>query len=179
MNSLTLCRQAIWASPSRPRDYSGDLASPPGGFPGRSAGKESACKQETPVCFLGQEDALGEGIATHSSILAWRIPVDRGTWWAAVHGVAQSRTWLKRLSRLHALGKEMATQSSILAWRIPGTEEPGGLPSMGLHRVEHNWSELAAAAAESVATLQLIFLISFVFLLLFKSHLTNFTLHNF
>ena len=65
--------------------------------------------------------------------------MDRGAWWAAVHGVAQSRTWLKRLSRLHALGKEMATQSSILAWRIPGTEEPGGLPSMGLHRVEHNW----------------------------------------
>ena len=42
--------------------------------------------------------------------------------------------------------KEMATHSSILAWRIPGTEEPGGLPSMGSHRVGHNWSDLAAAA---------------------------------
>ena len=43
--------------------------------------------------------------------------------------------------------KEMVTHSSILAWRIPGTEEPGGLPSMGLHRVGHDWSDLAAAAA--------------------------------
>ena len=47
----------------------------------------------------------------------------------------------------HALEKKMATHSSILAWRIPGTEEPSGLPSMGSHRVGHNWSELAAAAA--------------------------------
>ena len=51
--------------------------------------------------------------------------------------------------RLHfnALEKEMATHSSILAWRIPGTEEPSGLPSMGPHRVGHNQSDLAAAAA--------------------------------
>ena len=47
----------------------------------------------------------------------------------------------------HALEKEMATHSSVLAWRIPGTEEPGGLPSMGSHRVRHDWSDLAAAAA--------------------------------
>ena len=49
----------------------------------------------------------------------------------------------------HALEKEMAPHSSVLAWRIPGTEEPGGLPSMGSHRVGHNWSDLAAAAAVS------------------------------
>ena len=49
---------------------------------------------------------------------------------------------------MHALEKEMATHSSILAWRIPGTEEPGGLLSMGLHRVRHDWSYLAAAAAK-------------------------------
>ena len=42
--------------------------------------------------------------------------------------------------------KEMATHSSILAWRIPGTEEPGGLLSMGFHRVRHDWSDLAATA---------------------------------
>ena len=48
---------------------------------------------------------------------------------------------------LHALEKEMATHSSVLAWRIPRTEEPGGLPYMGLHRVGHDWSNLAAAAA--------------------------------
>ena len=47
----------------------------------------------------------------------------------------------------HALEKEMATHSSVLAWRIPGTGEPGGLPSMGLHRIGHNCSDLAAAAA--------------------------------
>ena len=46
----------------------------------------------------------------------------------------------------HALEKEMATRSSVLAWRIPGTGEPGGLPSMGSHRVRHDWSDLAAAA---------------------------------
>ena len=68
-------------------------------------------------------------------------PVDRGAWWAAVHRVAQSRTQLKRLSMhacMHALEKEVATHSSVLAWRVPGTEEPGGLPSMGLHRVGHD-----------------------------------------
>ena len=58
--------------------------------------------------------------------------MDRGAWLAAVHRVAQSRIRLKQLS-MHALEKEMATHSSILAWRILGTEEPGGLPSMGSH----------------------------------------------
>ena len=50
----------------------------------------------------------------------------------------------------HALEKEMANHSSVLAWRIPGTAEPGGLPSVGLHRVWHNWSNLAAAAAAAI-----------------------------
>ena len=63
--------------------------------------------------------------------------MDRGLWWAAVHGVSQSQTQLKQLC-MHALEKEMATHSSILAQRIPGTEEPGGLPSMGLHRAGHD-----------------------------------------
>ena len=77
-------------------------------------------------------------------------PMDGGVWWAAVHGVAQSRTWLSNFTfpfHFHALEKEMATHSSVLAWRIPGTGEPGGLSSMGSHRVGHNWSDLAAAAA--------------------------------
>ena len=68
---------------------------------------------------------------------------------AAVHGVAKSQTRLSNFTftfHFHALEKEMATHSSVLAWRIPGTGEPGGLPSMGSHRVEHNWSDLAAAA---------------------------------
>ena len=61
----------------------------------------------------------------------------------------------------HALEKEMATHSSVLAWRIPGTEESGGLPSMGSHRVGHDWSDLAAAAAElkSVCIFQIVFLL--------------------
>ena len=73
-------------------------------------------------------------------------PMDGGAWWAAVHGVAKSRTRLSDFTftfHFHALEKEMATHSSILAWRIPGTGEPSGLPSMGSHRVGHNWSDLA------------------------------------
>ena len=73
-----------------------------------------------------------------------------GAWWAAVHGVAKSRTRLSDFPftfHFHALEKEMATHSSVLAWRIPGMGEPGGLPSMGSHRVGHDWSDLAAAAA--------------------------------
>ena len=76
-------------------------------------------------------------------------PMDRGAWWAAVHGVAKSRTGLSDFTftfHFHALEKERATYSSVLAWRIPGTEEPGGLPSMGSHRVGHDWRDLAVAA---------------------------------
>ena len=73
--------------------------------------------------------------------------MDRGAWWAAVHGIAQSRTHLSDFTfHFHALEKEMATHSSVLGWRIPGTGEPCGLPSMGLHRVGHDWSDLAAVA---------------------------------
>ena len=64
--------------------------------------------------------------------------MDRKAWWAAVHGVRQSRTQLKSLSMCASLEKEMATHSSVLAWRIPGTGETGGLPSMGSHRVGHD-----------------------------------------
>ena len=66
------------------------------------------------------------------------------------HGVAKSRTRLNDFTftfHFPALEKEMATHSSVLAWRIPGMGEPGGLLSMGLHRVGHDWSDLAAAAA--------------------------------
>ena len=75
--------------------------------------------------------------------------MDGGAWWAAVHGVAKSWTRLSDFPfTFHALEKEKAIHSSVLAWRIPGTAEPGGLPSMGSHRVGHNFSNLAAAAAE-------------------------------
>ena len=66
-----------------------------------------------------------------------------------VHGVAKSQIRLSNFTftfYFHALEEEMATHSSVLSWRIPWTEEPGGLPSMGSHRVGHDWSDLAAAA---------------------------------
>ena len=67
--------------------------------------------------------------------------MDRGAWWAAVLGVAKSRTRLSDLTftfHFHALEKEMAIHSSVLAWRIPGMGESGGQPSMGSHRVGHD-----------------------------------------
>ena len=67
--------------------------------------------------------------------------MDGGAWWAAVHGVARSRTQLNNVTfmfHLHALEKKMEIHSSVLAWRIPGMVEPGGLLSMGLHRVGHD-----------------------------------------
>ena len=76
-------------------------------------------------------------MATHSM----ENPMDGGTWWAVVHGVAKSQTRLSDFIftfHFHAMEKEMATHSSVLAWRIPGTGKPGGLPSMGSHRVGHD-----------------------------------------
>ena len=78
-------------------------------------------------------------------------PMDRGAWWATVHGVAGGWTRLSNFTftfHFHALEEEMAAHSSVLAWRIPGTGEPGGFPSLGSHRVGHDWSYLAAAAAK-------------------------------
>ena len=93
---------------------------------------------------------IGEGNGTPLQYSCLENPMDGGAWWAAVHGVAKSRTRLSDFSltfHFHALEKEMAPHSRVLAWRIPGTGEPGGLPSVGLHRVRHDWSYLAAAAA--------------------------------
>ena len=64
--------------------------------------------------------------------------MDGGAWWVAVHGVAKRLSDFTFTFPFHTLEKEMATHSSSLAWRIPGTEEPGGLPSVGLHRVGHD-----------------------------------------
>ena len=93
---------------------------------------------------------LGEGNGTPLQYSCLENPMDGGAWWAAVHGVAKSRTQLSDFTltfHFHALEKGMATHSSVLAWRIPGAGEPGGLTSMGSHRVGHDWSDLAAAAA--------------------------------
>ena len=96
----------------------------------------------------------GEGNGTPLQYSCLENPMDRGAWWAAVHGVAVSRARLSDFTftfHFHALEKEMATHSSVLAWRIPGMVEPGRLPSMGSHRVGHDWLDLAAAAAAAAA----------------------------
>ena len=103
-------------------------------------------------------------MAPHSSTLAWKIP------WMEEPGGLQSmgslsRTRLSNFTftfHFHALEKEMAAHSSVLAWRIPGMGEPGGLPSMGSHRVGHDWSDLAAAAA-----LYVVFSIWFLIIVVF------------
>ena len=92
----------------------------------------------------------GEGDGTPLQYSCLESPMGGGAWWAAVHGVAKSRTRLSDFTftvHFHALEKEMATHSSILAWRIPGTGEPGELPSMESCRVGQDSSDLAAAAA--------------------------------
>ena len=88
-----------------------------------------------PVINCGE----GSGNPLHYSCL--ENPMDGGAWWAAVHGVARSRTRLSDFTfifHFHALEKEMATHSSVITWRIPGTGEPGRLPSTGSHRVGHD-----------------------------------------
>ena len=114
---------------------------------------------------LGREDPLEKEMATYSSTIAWKIP------WMEEPGRLQSMGSWRVRTRLsdftftfhfHALEKKRATHSSIVAWRIPGTE-PGGLPSMGSHRVGHNWRDLAAVLVYSIVIQ--IFIFSFIWLL--------------
>ena len=84
---------------------------------------------------------IGEGNGNPLQNSCLENPMDGGAWWVAVHGVAEGGTRLSDFTFIFhfpALQKEMATHSSVLAWRIPGMEEPGGLPSMGSHRVGHD-----------------------------------------
>ena len=91
--------------------------------------------------FLNTHNLSGEGNGTPLQYSCLENPMGGGAWWAAVHGVTKSRTRLSDFTftlYFHALEKEMATHSSVLAWRVPGTGEPGGLPSLGSHRVGHD-----------------------------------------
>ena len=91
------------------------------------------------ITFIYRCDGEVNGTLLQYSFL--ENPMGGGAWWAAVHGVARSWTRLSNFTftfYFHALEKEMATHSSVLAWRILGTGEPGGLPSMGSHRVRHD-----------------------------------------
>ena len=130
-------------------------------------GKKAAMRETQGVVVqsLGQEDPLEEGMATHSSVLAWRISMDREAWMAAVHRVTKSQTWLMQLSmyactpalwleahqanhtyslkpRRFPGGKRVAVHSTILAWRIPWIEKPAGCNPWG--RIESDTTEQLA-----------------------------------
>ena len=138
-------------------------------FSGRAWNKKNKCKQKearlrvTPILFISAPSKIphlilvvGGGNGTPLQYSCLENPMDRGAWWAVVHGVAKSWTQLSDFTltfHLPALEKEMAPQSSVLPWRIPGMGEPGGLLSMGSHRVGHDWSDLAVAVAVLVVQL--------------------------
>ena len=91
--------------------------------------------------YIGVTALSGESDGTPLQYSCLENPMYGGAWWAAVHGVAKSQARLSDFTftfNFHALEKEMATHSSVLAWRIPGTGQPGGLLSMGSHRVGHD-----------------------------------------
>ena len=93
------------------------------------------------VIYSDVDEPSGEGDGNPLQHSCLENPMDGGAWTAAVHGVGEGRTQLSDFTltfRFHALKKEMATYSSVLAWRIPGMGEPGGLPSLGSHRVGHD-----------------------------------------
>ena len=100
---------------------------------------EVSQKEKDKFCILTH--TYGEGNGTPLQYSCLENPMDRVAWWATVHGVAKSQTRLSDFTftfHFHALEKEMATHSGVLAWRIPGMGEPGGLLSMGSHRVGHD-----------------------------------------
>ena len=106
---------------------------------GLSSCSSRALELRVSSCGVGAQSGEGNGTPLQYSCL--EDPMDGGAWWAAVRGVAKSQTRRSDFTftfHFPALEKEMATHSSVLAWRIPGTREPGGLPSMGSHRVGHD-----------------------------------------
>ena len=116
----------------------------------------SLCSYVVQVLEWKYRTTRGQSNGTPLQYSCLENPMDGGAWLAAVQGVSRSQTRLSNFTltfHFHALEKEMATHSSVLAWRIPGMGEPGGLPSLGSHRVRHDWSDLAAAAAAAEVAL--------------------------
>ena len=112
-----------------------------GDFPGNLDGKASVYNVGDLGSILGLGRSAGEGNGTPLQYFCLENPMDRRAWYATVNGVTKSQARLSNFTftfHFHALEKEMATHSSILTWRIPGMEQPGGLPSMGSHRVGHD-----------------------------------------
>ena len=110
-------------------------------FSDGSDSKESACNVGDLGLIPGLGRSFGEGNGSPLQYSCLGIPMDGGAWWATARGVAKSRTRLSDFTftfHFHALEKEIAPHSRVLAWRIPGTGKPGGLPSMGSHRVGHD-----------------------------------------
>ena len=110
------------------------------GFPGGSGDKASACNAGNPASIPRSGRSTGEGNGNPLRYSCLENSSDGGAWWATVHAITKSRTRLNDFTfsfHFHALEKEMATHFSVIAWKIPGKVEPGGLPSMGLHRVGH------------------------------------------
>jgi len=102
-------------------------------------GNAKECSKYCTIALISHTRRRRQWQAT--PVLLLENPMDGGAWWATVHGVTTSRSQLSDFTftfHFHAMEKEMATHSSVLAWRIPGMAEPGGLLSMGLHRVGHD-----------------------------------------
>ena len=107
-------------------------------FPIAQMVKNLPAMQEIQVSSLGQEDPLEKEMATHSSILAWRIPWTEGPGW--LQSIGSQRVWhdyVSNTKRIPILWNTMPVDT--LAWKIPWMEEPGRLQSMGLLRVGHDW----------------------------------------
>ena len=132
---------------SRQECWSGSLLSSPGnlpkpriepGYPELQADSLPMIPWKTCEISESSLKMLEKEMATHSSVLAWRIPGTGEPGWLPSIGSHRVGYNGSDLACMCMLEKEMATHSSILAWRVPGTEEPGGLPSMRLHRVGHD-----------------------------------------
>ena len=106
-------------------------------------GKESTCNAGDMGSISGWRKSTGEGNGNSLQYSCMENFKDRGAWQATVHGVKKNQTWLSWREFniiIYVPKKAMATHSSTLAWKIPRTEEPGGLQSMGLLRVGHDWA---------------------------------------